>query len=140
LGEPSREAFEHLEEDLLHGPEGVVDEPGVDAGFLGELARADRRMPDLDQEPFCRVEDRRGGIGSGLTDRTSLTHHVSDPSTSFGARSILLQRAFRLRPRLDHQVERRLRGPAQAPEAGLGQHLAQAPLPGLRTERGPDVL
>ena len=55
------EALEHLDEELVHRPEVVVNEPLVGPGLGGQPARTDPRVPDLHQQALGRVEKRLGG-------------------------------------------------------------------------------
>ena len=69
--EAVREALEHLHEHLVDRAEVVVDEALVGARLRGQPARGDPGVPDLDEQPLGRVEERLGGraarrAGSGL--------------------------------------------------------------------------
>src|SRR4029079_9378147 len=58
LDQPAGEALERAHEERVARPEVVVDEAVVDAGFLAELARRDTGVPDVDEHPLRRVEQR----------------------------------------------------------------------------------
>ena len=62
LHEPGGEALEHLDEELVHRTEVVVDETLIGPGLSRQPARADPSVPDLDQQTLGRVEK---GLGSG---------------------------------------------------------------------------
>ena len=61
LGEP----LERAHEQVLVRAEVVVDEAVVDAGLLGEPARRDAGVADVDEQPLGRVEERLLGRGAG---------------------------------------------------------------------------
>jgi hypothetical protein len=59
------EALEHPHEQVLHRAEVVVDEPVVGARLLGEPARRDPGVADVDQQALGGVEERLFGPGPG---------------------------------------------------------------------------
>ena len=60
------EALEHLDEQLVHRAEVVVDEALVGARLGGEPARADPGVADLDEQALGGVEE---GLGGGVAGR-----------------------------------------------------------------------
>src|SRR5688500_15277852 len=69
IDQPPREALEHLEEELLHRSEVVVDAAAVGARLRSEPPGADPGVADLDQQPFGCVEEGLGDLRLRSCDR-----------------------------------------------------------------------
>ena len=68
LDHPPGEALQRAHEQVLVRREVVVDEPVVHAGLLGEAARRDAGVPDVDEQLLGGVKQGLLGRGAGARD------------------------------------------------------------------------
>ena len=110
--------------------------------WRGQPRRADRREPS-----HTPAGTGSAGVGAGSSGRRRLMTgrsrcgargNVQAPSSDRATAGAVARR--RLRPRLEHQVERRLGRAAEAGEAAGRHDVADPRLAGLGAEREPDLL